>query len=285
MFALAAAGCATVPASGVVQFQQNLAKAREHTDQTFDLINQQFQADALDRAVKLNRLREDDIRQVITPVVRQRYSTAFNQMDQYASKLAELLSPNRAQECSDSVAKLGEGLKATDPQLLPSAGVATGIAALGQLLVEAKAQSDAMAVARQTDPAVQKICEKMFDAIGNGDENDPGLRRLLQIHYNNKIKSIELEFSPAGGNPPNEQQKREIVQRYLATLADRDTQDAAMQSVAQTYLNLARAHSALARGSAVDMASALDSIKAEIQATQELFKKYSELKKKGPANG
>jgi hypothetical protein len=74
--------------------------------------------------------------------------------------------------------------------------------------------------------------------------------------------------------------KREIVTAFIALRDKRDAQDLQLGSLRQSLLDLAMAHSALARGSDTDLATAINMIQQELQATRSLFDQFKALKLK-----
>jgi len=281
----AAGGCTQIQGDQVTNFGQSVSAVRLQTDTAFAHIAAIVQEDEIARAGKLSRLHETDVSPILSADTLARYHRAFDELESYTKNLSSLISPQRPKDFEDNVTKLGQSMSNIDPKLLPSPGVSAALTELGTLLIAAKAQSEAMKIAQSTDPAVRKVCTTMAEAISTraaGGGIDTGLRQNVSNHWNDRKNQIEADFSSAGST---EAQKRQLVLDYISVLGQRDADLLALDSLYQSYLHLAEAHSAMARGEPMNAASALESIKNEIQSTRDLFKTYEGMKKKGANNG
>lgn len=158
---------------------------------------------------------------------------------------------------------------------MPSAGVAAGFAELGRLLIEVKAEKDALAAARTADPGVQMIFSEMAAAIG--ESNLKGIRGTVWEHWNLRMRAQAPPFLMAKSNSVA---RRNIVLAYINLRDKRDAQDLQLGSLHQSLLDLATAHSPLEHGSNVELASAIDMIQQELNATRSLSDFFTSLKPK-----
>jgi hypothetical protein len=267
------AGCTTVPPAQVTAFAQGVDAVKLQLDTTFASINQFASQDEIDRAATQATLKEVDVAPVLERDDIAKWDTAFGSMDTYAANLNLLLSPDRANEFGTAAEGLGTALSKLDPKALPSAGVAAGFVELGRLLIEAKAESDALKAARKADPGVQQVFSAMAEVIG--ETSDKGLRGTVQEHWINRMAVQRAAFAAAKPDA-----RRAIVVAFVALRDQRDTQDLQLGSLRQSLLDLAAAHAALARGSQADLATAIGRIQQELDATRALDEHFKSLKPK-----
>jgi hypothetical protein len=225
--------------------------------------------DEIARAIGQPTLKEEDVAVILKQEDIAKWDNAVAEIDRYVANLNALLSPGHAKDLDKALVDLGTEVKNLDPNLLPSAGVATGFAELGRLLIEAKAQTDALKIARQTDPAMQTIFSEMASAIG--ENNLKGIRGTVREHWKLRMGVQQEAFIDAKGKS---EVRREIVNTFIALRDKRDVQDLQLGSLRQSLLDLAAAHSALARGSDTDLATAINMIQQELEATRSLFDQF-----------
>src|SRR5262249_51230393 len=159
--------------------------------------------------------------------------------------LTLLLAPELANEFGTAAQDLGTKLAQVDARAVPSAAVATAFTELGRVLIAAKAEKDASTAALKADPAMQKIFTEMGAAIGT--DTGHGLRSLAFEHWRLRMAGQQLEFLRAKDNSSG---RRAVVLAYIDLRDKRDAEDLQLGSLRQSLLDLATAHSALARGSA-----------------------------------
>jgi hypothetical protein len=275
------AGCGSVPVvqpARVGEFGQALDKTRVQTDTAFVAINAFITEDEIDRAVTQPTLTEENVPVILKPEDIAKWDRAFSALDSYVANLTLLLSPDRAKGFATATEQLATEFAKLDSNALPSAGVAAGFAELGRLLIELKAQTDALAAARKADPGVQLIFSQMAAAIGESDRK--GIRGTVREHWNTRMAFESRDFLVAKGNAAA---RKQIVLGYIELRDKRDAQDLQLGSLRQSLLDLAAAHSALARGSDVDLASAINMIQQELDATRALSDFFSSLKQNAKA--
>jgi hypothetical protein len=269
------AACTTVQPARVTAFGQAVNQVKVQVDQTFVGINQMVSADEVDRAIMQPKLTDDDVGVVLKLEDIAKWDKAFAEIDAYVANLTLLLSPDRAAEFGAAATKLGAEVARIDPNALPSAGVAAGFAELGRLLIEAKAESDAVKAARQADPGMQMIFSEM--ALAVGETNLKGLRGTVTEHWKTRLAEQQLAFLKAKAGSA---ERRTAVLAYIDFRNQRDAQDLQLASLRRSLLDLAAAHSALARGSDSDLAAAIGLIQQESEATRSLFDQFNALKPK-----
>jgi hypothetical protein len=267
------AGCTTVPPAQVTAFAQGVDAVKLQLDTTFASINQLASEDEIDRVAAQSNFTEEDLGVVLKPGDITKWDTAFGAMDTYAANLSLLISPDRANEFGTAAEGLGTAISKLDKDALPSPGVSAGFIELGRLLIQAKAEHDAIQAARQANPAMEKIFSAMADVIGETKEK--GLRNTAWSHWQLRITDRHAAF--VGAKPDA---RRAILVAYVGLRDKRDAQDLQLGRLRQSLLDLAAAHAALARGSQADLATAIGRIQQELDATRALEDHFKSLKPK-----
>lgn len=276
---LAAAGCTTtVQPARVTAFGGAVDKVSLQVDTAFAAVNQMVTEDEIERAVGLDTLTEDDIAVVLKPEDIARWRRAFQEIGAYAAQLGSLLSPERPADFTKAIGELGSQMTSLDPHTLPSTGVAAGFAELGRLLIQAKAERDALRIAREADPAMQTIFLEMADVIG--PDRSKGLRATVWEHWKTRMDGQRVEFLKTKDKPAA---RRKVVEAYIALRDQRDQQDLQLGSLRQGLLDLASAHEALARGSDTDLGAAIAMIQRELDATRAIAEQLNSAKHQGGA--
>jgi hypothetical protein len=272
------AGCAApmVSPPRVAAFGQAVDSVKLQFDTAFAAINQMAMADAVERAVTLPKLTEADVAPLLPPDDIAKWDNAIGGIDAYVASLTALTAPNPANDFGSAATAFGTAVAKLEPSALPSPGVAAGFAELGRSLIAAKAERDALKIARQADPAMQQIFTAMADVIG--DAKLKGLRGTVHEHWQTEIAEVaKVDFPTAKGNTAA---RRSAVLAYVDLLQKRDAQDLQLASLRQSLLELGVAHAALARGDDIDLAGALAMTQQELNATRAFFDAFSALKPK-----
>jgi hypothetical protein len=265
--------CTTIQPTRIAEFGQGVDKVKLQLDTTFTTVNQMVTEDEIERAVERPTITEDDIAVVLRREDIAKWDKAFQQLDAYVAKLSSLLSSENPQNFAKALGELGTEMKTLNPQALPSAGVATGFAELGRLLIQAKAQRDARRIASKTDPAMKSIFMGMAEVIGPDHSRE--LRGTVWEHWKERMGAQRVAFLAAKDKLGT---RREIVKAYIALRDNRDAQDLQLASLRQSILDLASAHEALARGSDTDLAAAVTMIQQELDVTRSLNEQFKALK-------
>jgi hypothetical protein len=279
-----------------VQFGQSVSALRQQTDTAFSGINTLVEDDAIERAGGLTKITEQDVRPVLSADTIHRFRNVFDDLQAYTNNLAGLISPDRPKDFEDALQEFGQSLTKVDRNALPSPGVSAAVQELGRILVQAKAQRDAVRIARMADPAVQRISVTMAEAISAprpvpadvaaaapadtplNTVVDVGMRQNVANHWSLRLKAAQTDFATAAGTA-SVQQKQQMARAYVELLGQRDAELLALDSLHQSFLQLGQAHAALARGEPLTLQSAVNAIKTEVEHTRELFDKFEEAKK------
>lgn len=255
-----AAGCATVPdRDAVPTFRAGAATANQQSQAAFQEINRFLRQQQIERAARLPTLNEQAF---LAPLANEdvaKWNQAFALIDGYAATLEKLLDPARRSEAEDAFGELAGRIGDVRGDRLPD-GIAAGFTQLAGLLVQMKAQKDALAAIRQADPAIQDVFAAMADAIG--ETSNDGVRGTVASSWLAVLGQIQVDFLAAQGVPA----RRDVATRFAATLDQRDAQDASLASLRRSFLLLAGAHRELAAGRAPDARRLIDAVQQEYEA-------------------
>ena len=250
-------GCRTVPATGdIPQFRQGLASVDQRTSQAFADINAFDRQRMIDFAATQTSLDENHFQLILERSDTEKWKRAFGLIDDYAQLLQKLLDPGQRDGVHKELVVLGEQMGKVRNDELP-AGVVSGIASLGGLLVQMKAEQDAMKAIRTADPAIRTTFTLMMTAIG--DDQKSGLRGASWATWTKLLTSRVLAFHQAN----NITRRREIAAQFAADLDGRDAQDRALNSIRRSLDLLSQAHSELAAGRTQGAAGLLELVNAE----------------------
>jgi hypothetical protein len=271
-----AAGCATVQQPQVEAFHQGVSAAKVQLDTAFASINRMVTQDEIDRAITLPNLKDEDVIAVLDADSIARWDTAFAKIDQYAANLTLLISPDNAKDFGTATQGLADAIATLSPNSLPSPTLSTAFAEFGRILIEVKGQHDAVAAARTADPGIQKVFSEMAAVIGESSQGAGSLRGTLRSHWQLRMDDKRADFLAVQGEA-----RRSVVTNYIALRDQRDAQDLQLGMLRQSILDLAAAHGALARGSNIDLNSAVALIQQELDATRALAEHFQSLQSQG----
>lgn len=250
-------GCRSVPtAVEIPQFRQGVATADQATSQAFAEINAFDRQRMIDVAVSKDRLSEENFQFVLDTGSTAKWKRAFGLMDEYAKLLQELLDPKQRDGVEKELVELGTKIGNVNGEDLPS-GVVAGFASLSGLLVQMKADKDALAAIRMADPGVAATFSEMAKAIGDDDMS--GVRGQNHAAWDQVLKDRVISFSSA--NDPR--LRREIASQYVQDLDARDASDQSLQSIVRSLTLLSEAHSELAAGRTQGAGSLLELVTTE----------------------
>lgn len=281
-----AGGCASVQPARVIQFQQSADTVHTQAQITFRAIDDFVTEDEIRLVVTKGALAESDVAVMLPPSEIGKWEKAFSAVDSYCKSLSALLDPALATDTENSIVAAATELKALDKNALPDPIISTAFTQVGGLLIEAKAQGDALKTARSADPAMQVIFSAMAHAIGS-DGDEPGLIKTVSEHWTDRMAARENLFHRnfdafRQGHPkPSdddtaafETSQRQVVLGYIQLRDQRDANLLALTSLRKSLLGLAEAHSALARGSSPDLSATLSKLQAELDAAKALHEQF-----------
>jgi hypothetical protein len=254
---LVIAGCRTVTATeDIPQFRQGLASVDQRTAQAFADINAFDRQRMIDFAATQSSLDEKDFNLVLERDDTEKWKRSFGLIDEYAQLLQKLLDPKLRDGVHTELVVLGEQMGKVRDDELP-AGVVSGIASLGGLLVQMKAEQDAMKAIRTADPAIRATFATMMIAIG--DDQKSGVRGASWTAWRQLLKSRVLAFHQTN----DVKRRREIAADFAADLDGRDAQDRSLNSIRRSLDLLSQAHAELAAGRTHGAAGLLELVNAE----------------------
>jgi hypothetical protein len=274
LFILALIGCATPKPKAIPEFRQGVVTANQQTLAAFSDINDMLREQQLDRAVNQLTLNEEMFGEGIPAESRATWMRAFSLMDEYAQKLEILLSAEQRVGIEEELRGFGEKLSATQEEPLPD-GVAAGFVKLGGLLAQIKIGQDAVEIMREADPAIQDIFSTMSFAVGSNHEE--GIRNTVWSAWTTELAKPQVEFLRAGNNL---QMKRQIAEKYLNILNERNAHDQLLSSLRLSFLSLGGAHAAMARGDRLNASGYIQIVQDEYKGFRKEIDRLREAREK-----
>jgi hypothetical protein len=276
---LALAACTTAPSRDAIPpFRQGVVTADQQTSSAFADVNGFLRRQQIERALMQDALTEDLFFEALASSDIAKWHRAFALIDSYAEKLERLLDPDQRAGVQDELSALGEKIEAIRAEQLP-AGISAAFTRFGGLLVQLKAERDALEAIHKADPAIQQIFGAMMDAIGADPES--GVRGTVRTSWETILARIDVrEFRRASGDAV----KRAAVLRYVEALDERDAQDGLLNSIRLSLATLAKAHQELAAGRRVSTGALIRLVQDEYQAYREQLKALRERREASKTN-
>jgi len=277
--ALAVTGCSTTDTNRLESFSLGVAAVKAQTSQAFQGVTDLTSDAIIDFAARQPTLKEANLVVVLDEESVAAWDRAFAALEKYSQNLLLLTSPDLTKDYKDSAVSLAGEIKTTgeklkDANLTPSAPevsafLSTAFTKLGDLLLRAKAQSDAKTILTSTDPTVREIFVRMADAIDPSGQRG-GLRGTMLAHRQQRKAELVTSFV----NTQDQAERRRLVVNYAALLTLQRAQDMALGSLRRSFLALADAHHALANGRNVGVIAAIGVVDQEVKDTKELFNRF-----------
>jgi len=279
VFAGLLAGCKVLPHDSAAAFTSSVATTRTQSQQAFDAINDLVAEGSIGYAASQPHLLETNILTGLDPRGEQAWDRILQALGKYGQHLQALTAPEFTKPFEEEAENLGGELKTVGkdlqtngflsqaPQITPA--LASAFAAVGDLILEARAQAHAQKIARAADPHIGHICQTLADSIGTGPTN--GLRGTVFQHWNDLLAEKKNDFLTA----PDAAAKRKIAADFAALLQRRAAQDQVLISLQHSLLKLAELHHALANGQSWTIKNATAAIAAEAQRGSDLYNRFN----------
>lgn len=270
LLTLALAGCASVNPAATTTFSTAVAAARGQTQTAFASVQEITRTTAIDRAVEQAQLTPDVFEIVPSPQVVEGWNAVMDGVERYAQHLAALAGGGDPTPLDTAVGELAKELKVTSIQHAPKVNASLGaaVAAFADALLKARAQRQVAAAAAATDPEIRRVFTVLADRIGADDTT--GLRGSSKENWDQCLGDLNLSFRGA----PKEL-RRSIVVAYAKLLAEREACEVQLAQLRRTYLALADAHTALARGNDADVRTVVEFLSAELKHARDLQARYT----------
>lgn len=278
---MAIVGCSSIDPSRIESFSLGVTAAKTQTAATFEGVTDLTSDAIIDYAATQPTLNDESVFVVLDPESVAAWNRVFSALEKYSQDLLLLTSANLTKEYKDATVNLAEGIKNTGEKLKDaklvsgapdvSAFLSTAFTKLGDLLLRAKAQSDAKRILTVTDPTVREIFVQMADAIDPSGTGH-GIRGTVRAHWDQRKGELTRAFLRADGP-----ERRKLVIRYVDLVRQQRTQDIVLSSLRRSFLALADAHHALANGRNVGVAEAISIVQGEVKDTQNLYKRFAAL--------
>ncbi len=288
--ALALSGCATI---GTSNHAASLQSAMEANHQATLAVLQAFNDQTLPFQVQLS-LRRDTFAKtdlyLIAPEDIDAWDKVLCGLDAYCTALANLTSGQSStdlvaatESLAGDVKSLGTAVKSDTSTYATDAG--TAVAALGSLLLQYKADTEARHIAQAADPSFQLIIKDLIGALGfEGDPPKPATHGALATYGDiyqvateeKRAKTFKGDTITGFGAMTDPKQKLAAIQSFkewLSTEQEHDRFVASVADLAEALHKTALAHAALANGSPEDLAKQFAELKAEVKNVTAIYKK------------
>ena len=276
---LAAAGCTTVNPTSVTAFSTGVTAARAETSTAFETVVKQTRESAVDYAAAQPSLNEGLLVATPSPEAIAAWNRILDPLEHYAQHMSSLGTGGSSGDAQTAIGGLAKEFNATSADLKAKAGIgqapqitagpAAALATVAGALLDAHAEKEAAGIAKATDPAIRTMLTALADAIG--PDAGSGLRGTVRGHWNQQLIDVTQDFL-AAGTPAS---RRPVVLRYIDLLNQRDASDDMLASLRSTYLALADAHTAIAKGSDADLRGAIDLISTELKHARDLQAQFA----------
>lgn len=263
------AGCAgTVESTRFIQFGEGVAIVDRQSQTALAESNKLARDVSVERFIRSGAigLAENSFTVAVDPKDIAAWQSAFDGIERYAALIASLSDAKRHTDAGDAVTALGAQLNGLGAGISPE--VATGFASLAGLIVQQKAQRDAVQIIRATDPAIQTILTQMATALGTDDGS--GLRGTVAANWTDSLRGVREAYVDAA-QAKDAAQQRALIDEYLATLDRRDAQLQALAGLRSSLLSLAQAHAAEAAEAPASASRLLALIARQADENERLF--------------
>jgi len=277
---LSLVGCATAPAKDAIPpFRQGLLTAEQQTNATFADVNKFLRQQQVERAIKQDALTEDLFFQAIESGDIAKWNRAFALIDSYAEKLERLLNEEQRAGVEAELSDLGKEIESMRGEQLPE-GVSAAFTKFGGLLVQLKAERDALKAIRQADPGIQQVFNSMMEAIGS--DNESGVRGTVWTSWAQVLASIDVKEFRQARSPDA---KRPIVLKYIQSMEERDAQDQLLNSLRLSIATLAKTHQEMAKDRPASASALIKIVQDEYKDFRQQLKEIRKLRENATNNG
>jgi hypothetical protein len=276
---LIATGCTTINPTSATAFSTGITAARAQTKTAFDTVVSLSRSSSVDYASNQPSLNEEMLVSVPNAAAVAAWDEVLDPVEHYAQHLSSLASGGASTGTEDAMGSLAKQFNTTSSDLKSNTGVgnatqittgpASALAAVAGALERARAVKQASEVAKATDNEIRGIFTALADAIGLSASS--GLRGTVRANWNQQLIMITQDFLNAG----SPEKRKPIVEKYVDLLNRRDAQDEQLAALRRTYLALADAHSALAKGNETDLRGAITFITSELKHARDLQAQFA----------
>jgi hypothetical protein len=276
--AIVISGCATMPSANVQAFSTGVTAAKSQTDAAFQAVTDLTSTSIIQYAAAQPTLTDANFAPVLDPQSIAVWDGAFTALEKYAQSLVLLTSANVTTQYEDAAVGLageikqaGNDLKtqhliSSAPAVQPS--FAAAFTELGDVVLEAKAEHDAIKIAKKADPTIRSVLTTMADVIGTAQNQ--GLRGTVHANWEQRKGNLQVAFLSA--KPGSDREA--VATQYASCMSQQAIQDVALVQLRQSLLALAGAHHALAQGQNANVAAAAATIQQAVQNTLNLINRY-----------
>ena len=275
------AGCQSTDLGSAQSFSVGVTAVRAQSQSTFDTVAVLTRETSLQYAAAQPTLTEASFVTVPDAAAVAAWHAMLAPVETYARNLSALVAVKATENVESSVEALASQFNTTSENLQKQAalgngtqlgaGGASAFAGVASALLRAKAHKDAQKIAAAVDPEIRVLFMGLAETIGN-ESAGVGLRATVARNWEQRLAVLKQEFLSQKSSAKREA----IAKKFVGFLNQRDAQDEMLAGVHRTLVALADAHTALAKGNALDLRGAIDFVAAELKHTRDLKTRFTE---------
>lgn len=274
-------GCRSLNNADVQTFSKGITAAKAETEVSFKGVTDLTSKTIINYAAEQPTLNDANFFVVLSPDATASWDHVFSALEQYGTDLGLLTSQDLTKEYQDSAVNLAQQIQQTGEHLkeagafanVPDASpmLATAFTKLGDILLKAHAEHDAMKIMHATDPVIADVFARMASSVG--DSQKTGLRGTIFAHWEQLKATKQVEFLKAvrAADPAK---RLDLAQEFANLLQQQQAQDLSLTSLRRSFLALARAHHELANGNNLSASHAVNEIVSELNDTKALYERF-----------
>ncbi len=287
LLSLVSYACTSVPPDTVTTFSQGVTQVRQQAAIALKDAN----ALARDASVKYvlasskPGLAESRFVVAVSQADIDKWDNAFAGIQSYAGALQALLSSDRTGGFADAAGGLATELKNGHAKTELPPGVATAFTQIGEILIQASQQREALAAMQKADPGIREVLSSMAKAIGadprgksGPDVKNAGLMGTVFTNWQDALGPSIESFAKATDNKDDGARKA-AIDEFLGIIGRRDAELDALASLRLSLMTLADTHTAVARGQKQDAAATIALISQQLDETKKLYDRYRSIEK------
>lgn len=288
--AIGLGGCATVGVDpNVTTLQRQLAADHTATIAVLEQMNREDRPFRIGDAVGRATFADTDL-DAINPNDIKAWDKTLTALDDYCTALAALASGQQGSDFAAASETLGSNVTAlvrgasfTSPAATSAVG--TAVKAIGQVLINVKADADLQTVAREADPQFQRVIGLLISSLGfAGDPpavSGHGMLAVYEAHFESHYAQVIKKFhrgTIAGYATMTAPEREESINELLSwqdAESDHDAFVASVSTLAGALNDVARTHHAVAYGTPESIAALVATLQTEATAVQAICEQFS----------
>ncbi len=286
VFGALLAGCVTDETTSETALQQAMEANHKATITFLNKMNSEILPFRIEESLQATSFSKDNLT-MLAPADIAAWDKILGALDTYCAAMVTLTSGKAATDLGTAAQSFGtniQGLaKAAKTSLPAHTSVAeTAITAIGEILINHKANAEAQEIAREADPHVQAVLGELIAALGfeghPPKQSAHGILATYAVSYAvwsepNRAKLFKGD-AIAGYDQLSPDERKAKIHEFIAWLAtEQDHADfvASANALVAALDKAAAAHAALAHGSKETISKAFAELQAEVKNVSALY--------------